>query len=142
MLKVKQALVLISCLHSPVLCSVPRNLCPRQSWRPPGADLSPSACSAMYVFAAFPASAHVTTALAHACQDSSALARGGLGASHLCPAGSKGCSYQHSFLYSKHTPRWVFSFPSFFLVEKKALRVTLSHHVQEARVRLENNSSV
>lgn len=108
MLKAKQALVLISCLHSPGLCSVPRNLCPRQSWRPPGADLSPSACSAMYVFAAFPASAHVTAAPAHACQDPSALVGRGLGASHLCPAGSRRCSPQHSSLYSKHTPRWGF----------------------------------
>lgn len=106
MLKAKQALVLISCLHSLVLCSVPRNLCPRQSWRPPGADLSPSACSAMHVFAAFPASAHMTAALV--CQDSSALAGRGSGAAHLCPAGSKCYSHQHSFLSSKHTPRWGF----------------------------------
>lgn len=117
MWKAKQALVLISCLHSPVLCSVLRNLCPRQSWRPPGANLSPSACSAMYVFAAFPASAHVTAALAHACQDSSALAGRGSRASHLCPAGSKHCSHQHSFLYSKHTPRWLF--PPFLLSCRK-----------------------
>lgn len=89
MLKARQAVVLISCLHSPVLCSVPRNLCPRQLWRPPGARLSSSACSAMYVFAAFPASAHVTMAVAHACQDSRALARRGCKTSHLCPAGSK-----------------------------------------------------
>lgn len=110
MLKARQAIVLISCLHSPALCSVPRNLCPRQSWRPPGARLSSSACSALYVFAAFPASAHVTVAVAHACRDSRALARRGCKTSHLCPAGSKHCPPQQGFLCSKHNPRWVFPF--------------------------------
>lgn len=37
-------------------------------------------------------------------------------------------------------PGGFFFSPSFFLVEKKALRVILSHHGQEARVRLGNGS--
>lgn len=143
MLKARQAVVLISCLHSLMLCSIPRNLCPRPLWRPPGASLSSSACSAMYVFAAFPASAHVTVALAHACRDSSALARRGGRASHLCPAGSKCRSPQHSFLHSKHNPRWGFFFSFLLSCRKESIKghSVSPHGLDEARVGLENNNS-